>query len=163
MFFLDLRTAFASVARALAFPLAGGCSDLLYFQQLTELGLSREEVLDLVGVAQNPTRLNAFYGSPHRAHIVSALVQASWLSSYYIPGVITPTVGTMAVSSLADLLFLVAFSRVVDHFDEQCGVEWLNASHDVPGAHASFGVPGCPSAICNNVVAYMDDVFKPVR
>ena len=37
----------------------------------------------------------------------------SWLSSDFIPDVTTPKTGTLAGTGIADILFLVAFSRVV--------------------------------------------------
>eukprot|EP00973_Karenia_brevis_P027149 3744330-Karenia_brevis.AAC.1 len=74
------------------------------------MGFAPHEIQSFFDVVQNPARLEAFYGDYYVALILRSLVQASWMSSDYIPGILAPGAGTMAGTSIADLLFIVAFS-----------------------------------------------------
>eukprot|EP00973_Karenia_brevis_P051032 7086651-Karenia_brevis.AAC.1 len=70
-FLLDVKTAFASVIRALAVPM--GSSAGVYFQKLTSLGFTKDEAVDLFHRAQDPGKFIRSYGSTRAALVIGSL------------------------------------------------------------------------------------------
>eukprot|EP00973_Karenia_brevis_P042284 5851918-Karenia_brevis.AAC.1 len=126
--YIDVRTAFAAMLRALAVPC--NTSDAVFFERLTQFGFSKNEVLQLFDEVQSPDRFTDLYGSAHMAQVVNAFCNASWMSFETLPGVMCPKSGTMAGTSWADVMFLGAFAKVLEHFECMCTAAGLG--HTVP-------------------------------
>ena len=74
-YFVDVKTAFASMLWALAIPLH--TSDAAFCERLTHLGFTKSEVADIFSIAQDPNRFIAAYGSVHASVLVSNFLQAA--------------------------------------------------------------------------------------
>ena len=119
LYYIDIQTAFATMARALAFP-AGEESDDTFAARLMSLGFNPSDLSNFLGALSSPSRFKDTYGSLHMALVLRSLANTSWLSSSYLPRVIVPTSGSMAGTSIADLLFLAAFANLLERFDSEC-------------------------------------------
>ena len=107
-YFVDVKIAFAAMCWALAIPLND--SDAAFCERLSCLGFTKCEVSDILACAQSPDRFLSSYGSVHASVLVSNFLQAAWLSSDFISSVIRPKSGTLAGTSLGDMLFITAFT-----------------------------------------------------
>eukprot|EP00973_Karenia_brevis_P064380 8944491-Karenia_brevis.AAC.1 len=68
----------------------------------------------------------------------------------------------MAGTSLADFLFILASSRVVDKFEDACRSAGYHNAVDCEGAAAHFGIHQVPAYVNNGSIVYVDDLYKPV-
>ena len=100
--YVDVTTAFATMARALALPM-GNQSDFALIERLSQFGFTNAEILDLISSVQDPARFVTTYGSQHLAEVLQSPARNSWMSSRYLNGVICPHSGTIAGTSIADL------------------------------------------------------------
>eukprot|EP00973_Karenia_brevis_P010207 1382053-Karenia_brevis.AAC.1 len=104
--------------KALAVPV--GASDAVFLDRLTSSGFSVSEALDIFNFVQDPNRFVDTYGGWHASCLFAAFSSAAWLSFDFVDGILVPGAGSMAGTSLADVLFVVAFAAVVGHFDGLC-------------------------------------------
>ena len=101
-------------------------------------------------------------GSLHLAVVLRSLARCSWLSSGFLPGVICPSSGSMAGTSIADLLFLVAFSSLLSKFDSRCASCGMSTPLVADKAADFYGLEMCPTSVDIYSIGYMDDVCRPV-
>ena len=159
-FFLDVKTASASVLRSLSIPSID--SDAVFLERLTQLGLSRAEIADILVYIQSPARFAKFYGTLHNSYFVSYILSFSLLFSDFNPDVMVPKSGTLAGSSIANLIFVIASSVLVDKFELACQAKGLQT--EIPVDFDDIGIQGVvsPASLSNDSVCYMDDLCKPV-
>ena len=67
----------------------------------------------------------------------------------------------MAGTSVADLLFLVAFSSLLAKFDSRCASFGMSQPVDAIKAADYFGLEKCPDQVRIHSIGYMDDVCRP--
>eukprot|EP00973_Karenia_brevis_P017531 2404692-Karenia_brevis.AAC.1 len=79
-------------------------------QKLRETGFDDDEIQEIFALAQDREFFFKAYGSAHMCSLVKSLVSASWMSFEFLGGILLPTCGTLAGTSLADMIFLAAFS-----------------------------------------------------
>eukprot|EP00973_Karenia_brevis_P086445 11987093-Karenia_brevis.AAC.1 len=99
------------MVRSLAIPYEA--TDGVLLQRLTRLGFSHEEAVDSFRSVQDHSAFVQTYGSGHMAYVFKSIVDASWMSCDYVGHIILPGSGTMAGKSIADILFIAAFAKVV--------------------------------------------------
>ena len=111
---------------------------------------------------QDPARFVSTYGGQHLAEVLQSLAKTAWMSSRYLNGVICPHSGTMAVTSIADLLFLAAFSVLITKFDDACTKAKLTTTLDASTAAEFYGVASCPAQVSTRSIVYIDDLNRPI-
>ena len=121
------------MAQALALP-PGQESDDAFASRLLSLGFKPSDLSHFIDALSAPPRFEKLYGSLHMALVLRSLANASWLSGSYLPGVIVPTSGSMAGTSITDLLFLAAFATLLERFDTECDRFGLTHPLDSSGA-----------------------------
>eukprot|EP00973_Karenia_brevis_P013866 1881058-Karenia_brevis.AAC.1 len=98
--FLDVKTAFASMIRALAIPY--DAPDSVFLERLSQWGFKKEEVMQIFVELQDPDFFIQAYGSSHAVHIFKSVCDFAWVSLEGVPGVLRPRCGTLAGTSWAD-------------------------------------------------------------
>ena len=68
----------------------------------------------------------------------------------------------MAGTSIADLLFLAAFSVLINKFDEECPKAKLSTTLDASAAAEFYGVASCLAHVTSKSIVYMDDLSRPI-
>eukprot|EP00973_Karenia_brevis_P048926 6786328-Karenia_brevis.AAC.1 len=104
------------MVRSLAIPFEA--TDGVLLQRLTRLGFSHQEAVDIFCSVQDHGTFVNTYGSGHMASIFKSIVDASWMSSDYVGHILLPGSGTMAGTSIADVLVIAAFATVVAKFEQ---------------------------------------------
>lgn len=111
--FLDIKTAFAAMIRAIAVP--SGWDDSL-FDKLVGLGLdpqlAREVQSDWRGGYSYGGWTNAD-GSLHALHLLADAHQRTWFCMDAVDQFYTPTTGTLAGTPLADAVFTMFMKRLL--------------------------------------------------
>ena len=59
------------------------------------------------------------------------------------------------------MLFITAFTLLLDKFDKMCTSKGLDFSCLSHGASEFYGIPDIPHESTSATVAYVDDVYKP--
>ena len=111
--FVDVSAAFASMLRKIIFNTEQG--DELWLKQLLDSGFSHE---DIQGIYSYVSLLHDGHDSPapvpplHK-EFVGAQYTNSWFSTEFLAGVIATMRGTMAGMTMADLIYALAFARIL--------------------------------------------------
>ena len=112
--FLDISTAFASLARGMVLPVDQG--DEAWLRALRTFGYTDVEIEDIYDVL-----------------MATAMHECSWSSTEGLPGVIHTLKGTLAGLPLADLIYVAAMARVLYSLEHTLCQERLLHSIAVPG------------------------------
>ena len=120
LLFIDVKTAFASMIRAISMPFdAGQDPDEVYKSRLLKLGFSEVEAETIVNSAEAIFKWQQAGGSEHLAKYISNLYSTSWMSTEGCAKVFMARSGTVAGTPLADLIFTCSVACVVrEAFDE---------------------------------------------
>eukprot|EP00973_Karenia_brevis_P082242 11401352-Karenia_brevis.AAC.1 len=102
-------------------------SDAVLFQKLSDLGLDKSQVVDVWNRVRDPDS-----------------------------GVLQPGSGTLAGTSIADLMFLHAFNMVLENFDLRCDEAGLTSQVSTTNASEILGM-ACPNMVETKSIAYVDD------
>ena len=114
--FTDLQTAFASIARMIAFPAPSSMDS--FVSRLLCAGFSNEEVREIAEGITAYDHWIASGGSQHYLMMLSKLHRRSWFEIEGITGYVETMSGSLAGNSLGDYVFLLAFSRVLVAVEE---------------------------------------------
>jgi hypothetical protein len=157
--FVDLQTAFASIARLLAFPFPSSMDG--FAAKLFHHGFARDEVHEIIEGLMAYEHWTANGGSKHFLAMLSKLHNNSWFAVEGISGCVSTQSGSLAGNSLGDFVFLLAFSRVLSAVELELSRAGLlfemscEASYSLRTGTGGENVRLGPAG-------YVDDVVQPV-
>ena len=122
LLFIDVKTAFASMIRAITMPFdAGQNPDEVYKGRLLKLGFKDTEADEIISSAETLFKWQQAGGSEHLAKYISKLYSTSWMSTEGCSKIFMARSGTVAGTPLADLIFTCSvacvFKQVRGAFD----------------------------------------------
>ena len=161
--FVDLSSAFASIARQLVFPLPGSADELAH--RLFAANFEQGDVYDIVAGICDYHYWTKANGSLHMRELLAAFHQSSWFAMDGVPGVSCTKSGALAGSTLGDLIFLLAFSRVMLKIRSAITHAGLSTSVTFPdGAANIYSACGgtCNDSLLIGDAEYIDDVAQPL-
>ena len=109
--FIDVAAAFASVVRELVLPLPSSADELAH--RLLQRGFSQDDVYQCIAATEAHDMWTTSGDHRHLANLLSAMHAHSWFTMDALAPCWRSTSGSLAGSSLGDLIFLLAFSRVM--------------------------------------------------
>ena len=160
--FVDLSSAFASMARAVALPMPQYEADLV--QTLVSMGFDRREVAavreiaceDTLGLKEDPQHLVALICSMH---------SATWMSIEGISDVVETRRGSLAGTSLGDIVFTMSITKVLVSIRKAMAAEGLStvvSSELAEDLLPSMFAGGENVSAEVGDVSYVDDALFPV-
>lgn len=160
--FIDVAAAFASVVRELVLPLPSSADELAH--RLLQRGFSHDDVYQCIAATEAHDMWTASGDHRHLANLLSAMHAHSWFTMDALAPCWRSTSGSLAGSSLGDLIFLLAFSRVMAKARAELLAQGLVATMPLETQppflqHHSATIP---SEVALESVEYMDDVAIPV-
>ena len=152
--FMYIVTAFAVLLRRIIFE---PCDcDETWLRKLSATGFDAEDIRLIVDVVSDRSWLDSAVGFDDRSSFTFAVLRnlysRTWFSQDYVQGVVHTSLGSMAGTPPADLIYALAFSRVLFKFNEALDRKGLGsrlASHRGPVVFLAD-------------VAYCDDAVVPV-
>ena len=109
--YLDLKSAFASIIRGLALQHLLSVDDLC--SRLAQQGFDKDDVASIVHGLQDFDFWQESGRSEHLAALLARIHRCSWFAVEGVLGCYQSHRGVLAGTSLGDLVFLLAFSRVL--------------------------------------------------
>ena len=151
---MDIVTAFAVLCRRLVFEDVD--DDESWLRKLRSSGFSVEDIDAVYSVIKNQdwsaAALAADGQSQFTLKLTNQFYKFTWFSQDSVPGVVHTTLGSLAGSPPADIVFSIAFSRVLLCFSSAVSAAGLSSSL------TGHGGPPIPLS----TVAYCDDDAFPV-
>ena len=161
--FLDIKAAFASMQRRLAFSDAD--ADEALVKAMVDAGIPMPMVLqcweDLCALAQDVDSPAA----PHDMAVIAQLHRHTWTSSDGLPGILTSMRGVLAGLSLSDLVFAVVTGRLAQRLAAKVALAGLIPDLPRPPANSPFlAMCGPPDSDWPTMLHlyYVDDGALPI-
>ena len=165
LLFIDLSAAFASVVRELVLPVPSSADELAH--RLGSRGFTPAQVRHCMQATAAYEEWTAGGDKRHLSALIAAIHTGSWFSIALADSLWESWSGSLAGSSLGDLVFLLAFSVVMRDVNSELHSQDLITS--VPTAAAPplraqdlSEPPQLPEAVPLESVEYMDDVVVPI-
>ena len=160
--FIDLVSAFASVGRRLAIPCMP-TSEEGWRAHLLSLGFDHEESDQIVGGAITLLQWKENGASEHAVKLLERTHAKSWFSTDGLAGVVQFTLGTLAGTSLADLVFILCMAVVLRRIDRDIVAAGLATSLPTSQALRFFGIVDDDRPLCTILPrsAWVDDLAVP--
>jgi len=146
--FLDIVTAFASLVRHIVFNIDDG--DEMWLASLANAGFDPSEI-DTIYKEVCSSLWSSLKANTVSTALAACMYQYTWASTEGLNGVIHTKTGSAAGTPLADLMYVVAMSKVLGKFRSEM---------DVQGLTSKFVHDGQPVAM--HEVGYVDDTAVPV-
>ena len=161
LLFVDVKSAFASVVRRLAVPIPD--SDEQWISRLRAAGFTESDIADIWADALTARDWVEAGGSPHLLAVLSNLSSSTWLSFESLKGVVQCMTGTLAGTSLADVMFSLAFLRLLKKLRDTLAQRGLVWQVDATGAAHFFGREDLgPELFHPFDASYVDDLVIPI-
>jgi hypothetical protein len=121
LLFIDVATAFSVILRGLTVPLPETETEAAH--TLRALGFSGDECCDVMNEAYR--RREWAEAEPHVQHLAAAYHKSIWTGFDYKTGIVATKIGTIAGMPLADVIFIIAASRVTKRIRTELQAEGL--------------------------------------
>ena len=156
-----MKSAFASIVRGIALEPLLSVEDLC--RRLSARGLDDTDIKNIVeGIAD----FSFWQESGVSHHRIARIHRCSWFAVDGVPGCYESCCGALAGTSLADVIFLLAFSRVLHAVEAR--LRSAGALFQLPAAPVAtqigiiHGNPPVGVGLHLGPVAYVDDVAQPL-
>jgi len=163
--FVGLQTAFASIARILAFPAPPASMDA-FVARLLAAGFTAEDAAEMAEGLCAYEHWTASGGTKHYLTMLSKLHRQSWFAMEGVAGCVQTASGSLAGNALGDCVFLLAFSRVIHAVELRPAVAGLRFDLPVGPLIAGFGAEPAgerhEESVQLGAAGYMDDVVQPL-
>ena len=163
-FFVDLQTAFASIARMIAFPAPSSFDS--FASKLFSIGFSKHEVNEITEGIMAYEYWTVSGGSDHYLAMLSRLHKCSWFAVEGVAGCVETTSGALAGNSLGDFVFLMAFSRVLVAVETALADAGLLTMLSPDTVVGSCDMSRSSDCIVEDIplgsAGYVDDVVQPL-
>ena len=163
--YIDLKSAFASIVRGIALEPLLSAEDLC--RRLSARGFDDADIKTIADGIADFTFWQESGGSHHLSVLISRIHRCSWFAVDGVPGCYESRCGALAGTSLADVIFLLAFSRVLHAVEAR--LRSAGALFQLPAATvaARTGIvqannPGEGLGQDLGPVAFVDDVAQPL-
>ena len=162
--FVDLKSAFASIERALVFPTPEGPEDLA--SRLAARGFHEADVRCVVESAMAIDAWLEDFAPRHLQVLLAHLHDASWFAMDFVALLTQSRSGSLAGSSVGDVVCLLAFARVMNCVCKRLGDQGLVREVPLRGFALQVwrAIPSrrAPCALQFLPAEYVDDVAVPV-
>eukprot|EP00973_Karenia_brevis_P088221 12232947-Karenia_brevis.AAC.1 len=139
-----------------------GSSDQAFVMKLKEAGFEPHEIQEIFSEVRSPDAFFTDYGNRHLVEILGHFCNCSWMSFEGLSGVVKNESGTLAGMSLADVMFMSAFKRVVCRVKHRMRSAGLIHTIDASGAGDFFNIEGIASTCETEPLAFVDDLLLPI-
>ena len=111
--FIDLSAAFSSMIRKLAVPGVHFESDEEIARVLAWCAIGADDMADVMANVSKAAEWASLGVSEHTTALISKVHEHTWFSSEMLPGVVHSLRGALAGTTLADIIFSIAWQRHV--------------------------------------------------
>ena len=160
--FLDVATAFPSMARRLVIPTVA--NDEMWLRIVRAAGFTDWETQEIYNEAVDIVKWGAAGASRHTVAMVAALHDHSWTFSEGLAELLLTGRGTLAGTAVADVVFAVAVGSVHKRLHRELAREGLSAHLCLRKAHeiAPSMLEAAPAVFTMIDISYADDAVLPV-
>ena len=163
--YIDFQSAFASIVRGIALEPLLSAEDLCH--RLSARGFDDADIKSILEGVNDFTFWQESGGSHHLSVLTSRIHRCSWFAVDGVPGCYESCCGALAGTSLADVIFLLAFSRVLHAVEAR--LRSAGAMFKLPAAivatrvciiQAGHPMEGLGQSL--GPIAFVDDVAQPL-
>ena len=159
--YIDLKSAFASIVRGISLESLCSSEDLCH--RLTARGFTQDDIREIINGLSDFSFWHESGGTHHLATLLARIHRCSWYAVEGVPGCHESHQGALAGTSLADVIFLLAFSRVLHAVEMNLSLAGVLFELPQPLVAEEMGL--CSGQVkCRHLtpVAYVDDVAQPL-
>ena len=166
LLFVDMSAAFASMLRSMVFDLNEG--DEAWIKSLLKVGFSREDVEHIKqGVNETPWLHKNGKFDQGLTQAVSrdvAMAQSffthTWFSQEHIPNVVKINMGSSAGMPLADVIYSMAMSRVINKLDMALRAKGICMSCNINNQNVDFPIASFHDDLVVSIIAQAKDLVS---
>ena len=162
--FVDVSSVIASMVSRFVVPAEGYQPDEDLARSLVAAGLTAAEAAAAVQETVSVVIWEAQGAHAHSVALAAAMHEHTWISTEGLPGVLETVRGTLAGTSLADIMYGVLMRRVLGRCREALAAEGLVGALNTPGVDAMFGLHDgtCGLVVNTDDISYVEDAVFPV-